>query len=163
MGHALQPREQEAYWHLWAVIGHGMGVSDEVLPKDLREAFWLEKAIARRQFAPSDEGRALAQSLLDAFEQAEPAPLPKGVAANFMRQLLGPELADLLGLPPSQRPLDLLLALQRFRNAAAGLLRPSGTFDAAAALAEARSLSIPQAFAHQGFPFALQLGNAPPT
>lgn len=91
--------EEEAYLHLWNVISNIMGVEKALIPNNLREAFTLDKVIAKRQFRPSEEGRLLTKALLQTLESFVPNPLLKAFPAAQMRFLLGDEVADLLGIP----------------------------------------------------------------
>jgi len=109
--------EEEAYLHLINVVGSLMGVADELLPRNLREAFHLDRAIAQRQFRPSEPGQGLTRSLLAALEEAAPAPL-RNLPAAQMRFFLGDELADDLGIPAvplEKRLVGLASALPVFR------------------------------------------------
>ncbi|MBC7923342.1 MAG: DUF2236 domain-containing protein [Ferruginibacter sp.] len=92
-------RESEAYLHLWNVIGYFLGIAEDLLPANLREAYHLDRLIAKRNFRPSEAGRTLTKALLDSLAANTPAALPKNLPANQMRLLLGDELADLLALP----------------------------------------------------------------
>ena len=92
-------RESEAYLHLWNVIGYFLGVKEELLPVNLREAYHLDRLIAKRNFRPSEAGRTLTKALLDSLAENTPVSLPKNLPANQMRLLLGDELANLLALP----------------------------------------------------------------
>ncbi|MFN8355371.1 MAG: oxygenase MpaB family protein [Spirosomataceae bacterium] len=96
---APDDHQAEAYLHLWNVIGCLMGVQESLRPLNLREAFILDKAIAQRQFKPSEAGKTLTKSLLAAFESLiQPAFLSQVPAAQ-MRWLLGDQVADLLDIP----------------------------------------------------------------
>lgn len=108
--------EAEAYLHLWNVIGALNGVDETLLPQNLREAFLLDKAIARRQFRPSPEGRALTKALLRAIEDLIPSLTFKTLPAAQMRFLLGDEYADWLGIPdvPVEKRLVRLVPIQLF-------------------------------------------------
>lgn len=99
MGVTLTEREEEDYLHFINVIGYVNGVADELRPRNLREAFHLDKLIAQRQFRPSEAGRTLTQSLLDAVVTITGNPSARNLAAAQMRFFLGPEHADALGIP----------------------------------------------------------------
>ena len=99
IGNAPSDDEAEAYLHLWNVIGYLMGVSENLLPQNLREAFALDKAIAKRQFKTSEAGQLLTKGLLDAFDDFIENPLLKTLPAAQMRWLLGDEVANLLAVP----------------------------------------------------------------
>lgn len=114
----LAPTDEEAedFLHLWNVIGALNGVDETLLPQNLREAFLLDKAIARRQFRASPEGRALTKALLRAIEDFIPGLTLKALPAAQMRFLLGDEHADWLGIPdvPVEKRLVRLVPIQLF-------------------------------------------------
>lgn len=113
--------EEEDYLHHVNVIGYLNGVADELIAKNLREAYNLGHAIARRQFAPSEAGAGLTRSLLNAIAaitsssqfspggSASTTGIPqqgtigpetiRNLAAGEMRFFLGDEYADWLGIP----------------------------------------------------------------
>ncbi|HEV7349688.1 oxygenase MpaB family protein [Telluribacter sp.] len=93
------PAEEEAYLYFWNQVGILLGVKEEALPHNLREAYQLDKAIARRQFRPSEAGKGLTGALLQTMEQQIPSPTLRNMPAAQMRYFLGPDLADLLGIP----------------------------------------------------------------
>lgn len=95
---SLSEDQEEAYLHFWRVVGWMSGVDEEVLPVNLREAYVLNQAIARRSFRPSAEGQLLAKALITTMEEDVPEPL-KTLPTAQMRYLLGDEWADQLGLP----------------------------------------------------------------
>ncbi len=109
----INPGEQaeEAYLHHINVINYLNGVVEELLPQNMREAYTLSQAIARRQFAPSEAGVGLTRSLLDAIAQQlsngglETA---RNLAAGEMRFFLGDRYADWLGIPKA--PVEKRLA-----------------------------------------------------
>ena len=90
--------EEEAYLHQINMAGFLLGVPEELLPRNLREAFHLERTITRRQFRASEQGAGLTRSLLQALENLAP-PALRNLPAAQMRFFLGDELADLLGIP----------------------------------------------------------------
>ena len=90
--------DKEAYVHLWAVIGHLMGVRDEVLARDLRSAYWLEGRIRRRQFGVSEEGQSLMKSLAAHFRSNIPNRVTAALLPQLLRYLLGNEVASVLGI-----------------------------------------------------------------
>ena len=118
---SMTETEEEDYLHHVNVVGHLNGVADELIPKNLREAYNLGTAIARRQFASSEAGIGLTRSLLNAiaavassnqFPPNNAAPTTgsarqgaigpesvRNLAAGEMRFFLGDEYADWLGIP----------------------------------------------------------------
>jgi hypothetical protein len=99
LGTAMTEPEEEDYLHHINVVGYLNGVREELLPRNLREAFHLDKQIARRQFAPSDAGRGLTRALLDAVGQLVNRDDARNLAAAQMRFFLGDTHADALGIP----------------------------------------------------------------
>ena len=102
--------EEESYLHLWKTLGFVMGVSPELLPENLLEAYHLDRAIAKRQFKPSEAGRGLTLALLKTLEKQVPSPTFKDLPAAQMRFLLGNDMADLLGLPAVALEMKLIEA-----------------------------------------------------
>ena len=74
LGAALTSDEREAYLHCWKVIGHLLGIRNELLLKNFDSARDLPAAFVRRQFGPSSEGKALTKALVDMMAQV----LPRG-------------------------------------------------------------------------------------
>ena len=110
--------DEEAYLHHLNVVGYLLGVREELLPQNLREAFHLDRAIARRQFRPSEQGKGLTRSLLNAIEEATPPSL-RNLPAAQMRFFLGDDHADWLGVPDvplEKRLVGLASALPIFPN-----------------------------------------------
>lgn len=97
-GISTTEEEEEAYLHHLNVVGYFMGVQENLLPQNLREAFHLDRAIARRNFQASEQGQALTKSLLTTIENLSP-PALRNLPAAQMRFFLGDALADLLGIP----------------------------------------------------------------
>ncbi|GAB2563359.1 oxygenase MpaB family protein [Spirosoma aerophilum] len=118
---SMTGQEEEDYLHHINVIGYLNGVAEELTPANLREAYNLGTAIARRQFAPSEAGVGLTRSLLNAIAAvaASSQTAPNGfgpaagssetkvlgpetirnLAAGEMRFFMGDEYADWLGIP----------------------------------------------------------------
>jgi hypothetical protein len=99
MNKNIDPNDAEGFLHLWNVVGYMNGVNEELLPKNLREAFRLDQAIASRQFRASEVGVALTLSLVKTLEGLVPNPIFKSIPTANMRFLLGDPLADLLQIP----------------------------------------------------------------
>lgn len=116
-------QEEEDYLHHINVIGYLNGVAEELLPQNLREAFHLDRLIAKRQFRPSEAGAGLAKSLLNAIADvagrsnagattARPDAV-RNLAAAQMRFFLGDAYADALGIPPVPVEKGLVGALNK--------------------------------------------------
>jgi hypothetical protein len=113
LGVAVAPDAAEAYLDAWRAVGRIMGVREELLPLDMREAQALTETIVRRQVAGSAEGRQMTAALLHMLEDNAP-PLFKGFPAAMMRHFLDPRTADSLGIPRhwlDERIVDVATAL----------------------------------------------------
>ena len=98
LGVELSDRQKDAYIHCWNIVGHVMGIRDELLPADHREAEILFRTIKERQQGATPEGRAVMAALLGFVEGLFPS-LLRGVPHLLMRELVGDPTADLLGIP----------------------------------------------------------------
>ncbi|MGE3628850.1 MAG: oxygenase MpaB family protein, partial [Sandaracinaceae bacterium] len=103
LGVALSPADADAWIHHWCVIGHVLGIREELLPKGLGEAQQLMDAIRQRQWTPSPQSRELARALVDMMQEffTQDARALDGLTPTLIRYLAGDHCADLLGLPPS--------------------------------------------------------------
>lgn len=113
-GVAATEQEEADYLHHVNVVGWLNGVVSALLPDNLHEAYRLNKAIAQRQFTPSEAGAGLTRSLLEAIaSQAGTASgdrpeAIRNLAAGEMRFFLGDRYADWLGIPSA--PVEKRLA-----------------------------------------------------
>jgi hypothetical protein len=100
-GVRLTQREREAYVHVWNVIGHLMGIRDDVLPIDHATSVAVWRRIQEREYAHSEQGVELTQAALDVMQQLLPGRLFDGFPATGIRLLVGDSVADLLAVPPA--------------------------------------------------------------
>ncbi|QMW06817.1 oxygenase MpaB family protein [Spirosoma foliorum] len=105
LGIVVSEQEEEDYLHHINVVNYLNGVAEELLPRNLREAYTLSHAIGRRQFAPSEAGIGLTRSLLDAIaeqlaqhQKGRPETI-RNLVAGEMRFFLGDAYADWLEIP----------------------------------------------------------------
>jgi hypothetical protein len=114
LGYQASPQEAADYLHLWNVIGCLLGVEETLLPHSLKEAFYLDKMIAQRQFRESTEGQLLTKALLEVFATQAPSQLYYEILVATMHQVLGRELCTLLQVPESfsQKALGQLIRLR---------------------------------------------------
>jgi hypothetical protein len=110
---AVNYPKQQAFMHLWNTIGSLLGLSDDLLPPDGKAAILLEQGISRRQFRPSEQGRALTQGLVNYFYSLNAQP-PFGSAqtVQLMRFLLSNDVANIIGLPNGEAPRALINLLK---------------------------------------------------
>lgn len=135
LGVNVSELEEEDYLHHINVVNYMNGVTEELLPQNLREAYTLIQAIARRQFAPSEAGVGLTHALLDAIAlglanrqtsqtvfdkpianqpKLERSETLRNLAAGEMRFFLGDQHADWLGIPQVPIEKRLVGLLNRF-------------------------------------------------
>ncbi len=103
--------QAQDFLYTWNVIGAMLGVEEPLLPQNLRQAFLLDKAIAKRQFRQSEAGQTLTKALVETLESFVPNQAAKSVPSAMMRFLLGNPMADLLGIAPSPIQSKLLSVL----------------------------------------------------
>ncbi len=116
IGHFPSQKETEAYFHLWNVIGHLLGVRQELLPRTGKEAYWLDKRISERHFRKSEAGVALTRALMQLFRENEQIRLPEGFTESYMRFLLGDKVADILEIPPANWTQSFINPLRLVNN-----------------------------------------------
>jgi ER-bound oxygenase mpaB/B'/Rubber oxygenase, catalytic domain len=98
LGVQVERQETESYLHTWNVVGHIMGIHRNLLPDNAEEAKELAAAIGRRNYEPSDEGRAMTSALIEMFEEILPGTVFDGLPSTMIRHLSGDRIADLLGV-----------------------------------------------------------------
>jgi hypothetical protein len=101
LGVHLPAKDVHAYLHLWNVIGHLLGVRDELLVRDISDATALVDAIRRRQFQASPEGQDMTLALLNLLDELTPVHRFDDTIPPLIRHLIGDETADLLLVPQS--------------------------------------------------------------
>jgi hypothetical protein len=126
LGITVSHPEQTAFIHLWSVIGQMLGISKDLIPKDIKMAQNLELAIRRRQFKSSNQGTALTKSLTDHILSSQALKASPDDILGLMRHLLGAELSDLLSIKAAQLPAYKLTVLE-FANMLGTLQPPSDT------------------------------------
>lgn len=113
MGFAISYQQQMDYIKYWSYVGALLGVKEELLPINGKEARSLDEQIANRQFKKSNEGVELTQSLLQCFYKLNDEKQIKNVEiAGFMRFLLGEEISDILNLPKANFPVSKQILLK---------------------------------------------------
>ena len=120
LGFYYSQEEAEAYLHLWNVIGAMLGIDEEMLPKSMKAAYWLEKRIRERHFRQSEAGIGLTKALLDCMTEAAPVAIAKDFLPAYIRFLTGDKVADLLNVPAGARA-SVALGSIRVGNSIGGL------------------------------------------
>lgn len=94
-------QEAEDYIYMWRIVGEMLGCIPEHLPNTVAEAKELTEAIRRHAHGPSEDGRAMAQALVEMHAGVIPGQMFDGLAPALMRYLTGDTVADYVGLPRS--------------------------------------------------------------
>jgi hypothetical protein len=98
LGVDLTDQDRQAYLHCWNVVGHLLGVQEDLLPANLDQAKALTNAIAAHQFGPTNEGQDLTKALVDMVAHVLPGDLLNRMPQIMIRFLLGKERAGWLGI-----------------------------------------------------------------
>lgn len=128
-GYDVLDLEAEAFLHLWKYVGYQLHLDENLLPSSYKEAADLEKAIRLRHFKPSEEGRILTSEIVAYYKTI----VPNKSAANLMeaqiRYLLGPFVADCLGLKPQPLKDALVLTINTIRKNTLFLTHKTPTYN----------------------------------
>jgi hypothetical protein len=98
IGVALTAEEWDAYLHCWQIVGHQLGIRDDMIPADNASAEALCGAIARRQFGACPEGKLMTKALIESVQYQLPGDLFDDAPGLLMRYFLGDEYAGMLGV-----------------------------------------------------------------
>jgi hypothetical protein len=111
LGIHVPARAQEAYMHLWNVVGLQLGIDASLLPLSLDDGRALQRRIETRQHAASPAGTRLTAMLMIEMERSMPRGLRK-LPRTMVRRLVGSRVSDLLGVPAAAwwSPILLLTA-----------------------------------------------------
>jgi len=113
LGIELEPYEKEAYMHCWRVIGHLVGLDDDLIPKNSADAVKLGNRILEHQMEKSLQGTELMKALLDYQNTTNKMSDPVNNISTF-RFMMGHKLSDMLDIPQvDQAKIDKLAAKYR--------------------------------------------------
>jgi hypothetical protein len=101
LGVPLSGEDIDAYLHLWNVIGHLLGIAEDMRVDDFDDASALAQAIRRRQFAPSQEGREMTSALLTLLDEMTPGYRFDDTIPPLVRLLIDDDVADIIDVPHS--------------------------------------------------------------
>ncbi len=97
-GIVYSEEDADAYLHTWSLIGHYLGIRDDLLPLTRSQTSVLMPIVRRRQFGPSQPGPILMAALLEQGTRLAPPGL-RGLPAATVRYYIGDATADLLDVP----------------------------------------------------------------
>ncbi|NKB89703.1 MAG: DUF2236 domain-containing protein [Acidobacteria bacterium] len=95
----LRPDQELAFLTRWNLVGHFMGVREDLLPATVDEAEALFEQIKTRQKGSTGPGRALTRHLLEYVRSVMPFGC-KGLPKILIHTYVGTETASILGVSP---------------------------------------------------------------
>lgn len=95
------------FLHLWSVIGYLMGIDEQLLKHEPKDALLFEKEIMKRHFCKSKEGIELNKVLLDYIVGEMARQKIKLPVEDLMKYMLGTEICGILDLEPAAKTLQL--------------------------------------------------------
>ncbi|MDH6127389.1 oxygenase MpaB family protein [Kitasatospora sp. GP82] len=101
LGVDLPDKDRDAYFHIWRVIGHVLGVHEQLNAVEFDDGSALMDTILRRQQSPSEAGTALTKGVLDFIREVLPGPAFAGVGPTLIRHLAGDKAAGIVNVPPA--------------------------------------------------------------
>lgn len=112
LGLSIPSADQEPYLHAWKVIGHVLGIHDDLMPEDMPQAHSLWKRMARRNFCRTEAGLLLIGDHQAFLDELLPGILLKDGIPTLLRYLMGRKISNrILMLPKASKPFALLLFL----------------------------------------------------
>ncbi|MER8101388.1 oxygenase MpaB family protein [Kitasatospora sp. NPDC094016] len=99
LGVELLPEDRDAYFHIWRVVGHVLGVQEQLNAVKFGDGSALFDVILGRQQRSSEAGTVLTKGVLDFIREV--LPVPPGAGPTLIRHLIGDKSADLVGVPPA--------------------------------------------------------------
>lgn len=102
LGIKVSKEEKTAYFHVWRVVAHLVGIEENLLAKDYEEGARLGHAILDQQKGASQSGKELTQACLEFMQGLMPIKILRFLPANMMYFLLGPEISEMVGIRKSR-------------------------------------------------------------
>jgi uncharacterized protein (DUF2236 family) len=111
LGAPLSDDDERAWVHAWRVVGHLLGVREELLPDEPAEVRALFAQICARQHRASEVGHALTRALTEFLDRMTPGTVFDGFGATLIHYLVGDPIAGMVGVPPPTRGGERLLRM----------------------------------------------------
>ena len=104
---------ENSYIHFWSVIGFLLGIPENLLPKNMNDAYYLEKLISDRQFRHSKEGEELTNNLLDYYISNIPNKATVRLIRPLIQYMLGDKVSQILRLSNgnTRMPVHFIMSL----------------------------------------------------
>ncbi|MFY0601465.1 MAG: DUF2236 domain-containing protein [Cyclobacteriaceae bacterium] len=130
---SLSSHQKEAYMHCWKVIGHIMGLDEDLLPDTYEQGWALTKKILTHQSIPSSDGVALTESCIGFMQYMIPGnllnKLPAYMIWYFFQDIskaVEMDLAAMIGISTHEDKKDhFIMILTRLITGAIGKLEHS--------------------------------------
>lgn len=100
-GVRLSDERAEAYIHAWNLVGHQIGILDQLLPLSWEDSRTLWDQRRGDEYAPTPDGKELTAAAIECMRELFDLAVMPGLPASGIRFYLGDETADLLGVPPA--------------------------------------------------------------
>jgi len=124
--------EQEAYFHVWRVIGYLIGCEDEHLPRTVEEGRAFYDGVRARHYRKTLEGVELEQAAIKTIQDAVPGAM-HDMPLQYIRCFIGDDYADMLEVPrPPGWRRRIFGSYVRLHRRFAWLAAETGFLDAAA-------------------------------
>ncbi len=104
LGFSINQQDQEAFLHLWSVIGYLTGLEEDLIAESPKMAQQLDRVISKRQFRASPHGQLLTQSLIAHIVSVNKSKATPADITGLMRYLLGNEVSGQLGIDAPELP-----------------------------------------------------------
>jgi len=112
IGLPLSDGEEVAYFHAWRVVGHLLGIRNELIPRDLDDGRRLQRAIGELKNESSPEGAELTRALVDFLARMGLERLFPDLGSSAIRYCIGDEAATMLEVAKSNWKDVLVLKAQ---------------------------------------------------
>jgi hypothetical protein len=99
LGVELPREDRDAFFHVWRVVGHVLGVDNRINPATFDDGAELFDTILRRQQRSSEAGVTLTKAITDFIREVLPGPAFAGAGPTLIRHLIGDPAADLVKVP----------------------------------------------------------------
>ena len=110
---AIEEADREAYLHRWNVVGHVMGVRDDLMASTMDDAATLFDAVRSPRMARSDDGVALARALVGFMQDRIPGWLPflKPLPRMMVTELCETKTTELLEIDLDRRERAMVMPM----------------------------------------------------
>jgi ER-bound oxygenase mpaB/B'/Rubber oxygenase, catalytic domain len=98
-GVRLSTYQMEAYIHVWNLVGHQIGIQNDLLPLSWADSQELWDHRRRTEYGPTAEGKELTKAAIACMQELFGFTQLPGLPATGIRHYLGNETADMLGVP----------------------------------------------------------------